>query len=182
MKMTSITKFACMALFSLATATSAHEKISSPKNAAAIPVLDKSSRDTKSSTQSSAQSSTQTAVIAVVEKFHLAINTADSALAKVVLAPNVMIFEQGHRESSRDEYLGHHFKEDAAFAKAVPSVTKSQAVRAMGEMAFVMTESITDGVYKDKPVKGASVATYILARQDEQWRIVHIHWSSRKRS
>ena len=174
MKITAIAQFACLAIFSLATTVMAHEKTLPLKHATTTAVLDKSIRNE--------QSSTQIAVIAVVEKFHTSIKTTDSALAEVVLAPNVMIFEQGHRESSRAEYLGHHFKEDAAFAKVVPSVTTSQVAHVLGDIAYVMTESTTDGVYKDKSVKGANVATYILARQDGQWRIVHIHWSSRKRS
>ncbi|MCA3001639.1 MAG: nuclear transport factor 2 family protein [Burkholderiales bacterium] len=138
--------------------------------------------DKKAVTTTQPLNKAETEVSAVVEQFHTAIKNADSKLVEQVVAANVQIFEQGHRESSRAEYLSHHFKADAAFAAVVTSKTTAQDIRLDGNMAVVMAESTTDGIYKDKPVKGANLSTYVLKRENGQWQIVHIHWSSRKRS
>jgi len=120
-------------------------------------------------------------VIAVVNQLREAIRSGDVALAERALAENVMIFEQGHVESSRAEYMGHHFKEDVAYAKLVPSKVVSVGTVIDAGMALVTATTTTDGLYKDKPVKSAGVETYVLRLRDDAWRIEHIHWSNRKR-
>ena len=129
-----------------------------------------------------AVSAERDAVIAVVNQLREAIRTGDAALAERSLAETVSIYEQGHVEASRAEYMGHHFKEDVAYAKLVPSKVVSVSVIVDGSMALVTATSTTDGVYKDKPVKSAGVETYVLRLLDGKWRIAHIHWSSRKRA
>jgi SnoaL-like domain len=158
---------ACWLSIGVATLAHAHEKPTADKTPA---------------TTTQTLNDIETEVSVVIEQFHTAIKNADSKLVEQVVAANVQIFEQGHRESSRAEYLSHHFKADAAFAAVVASKTIAQEVRIAGNMAFVMVESTTDGIYKEKPVKGANVSTYVLERTNMRWQIVHIHWSSRKRS
>ncbi len=114
------------------------------------------------------------------EKFHLAIANADRAAAASVLAADVQIFESGFVERSRDEYLTHHFEADAKFAKAVPRRVTRHSEQAAGNMALVLEETETNGSYEDKPVKLIGTETAVLRRDDGTWRIVHIHWSSRK--
>lgn len=121
-------------------------------------------------------------VLAVIAQFQNAINTGDTTLAERSMAENISIFEQGHAEQSRAEYLGHHFKEDVVFAKAVPSVVVSTQVKVDGNMALVTAFTTTDGTFKDKPIKNAGVSTYVLRLQEGRWQIEHIHWSSRKRT
>ncbi len=120
-------------------------------------------------------------VIAVVNQLREAIRTGNVASAEGALAESVTIYEQGHMEASRTEYMGHHFKEDVAYAKVVPSKVVSVNAQVEGAMAVVMATSSSEGVYKDKPVKSSSVETYVLRQRDGVWQIVHIHWSSRKR-
>ncbi len=120
-------------------------------------------------------------VTAVVNQLREAIRSGDVALAERVLAETVTIFEQGHVESSRAEYMGHHFKEDVAYAKLVPSKVVSVSTVIDAGMALVTATTTTDGLYKDKPVKSAGVETYVLRLRDGAWRIEHIHWSNRKR-
>ena len=120
-------------------------------------------------------------VLAVVNQLRDAIRTGDAALATLAMAETVSIYEQGHVESSRAEYLSHHFNEDVAFAKLVPSKVVDSTVIVEGRMALVTATTTTDGTYKDKPVKSAGVETYVLRLRDGNWRIEHAHWSSRKR-
>ncbi len=110
-----------------------------------------------------------------------AIRKGDAAAAERVLAPTVSIFEQGHIEASRAEYMGHHFKEDAAYAAVVPSSVVSSKVEVDGGVAIVTATTDSAGTYKDKPVKSTTVETYVLRLRGGAWQIEHIHWSSRKR-
>ena len=121
------------------------------------------------------------AVNQIVDKLRAAIATGNAMLAEEAMAENITIFEQGHAELSRAEYLGHHFKEDVIFANAVPSVVLSSQTKIEGKMALVTAFTTTDGMYKDKPIKNAGVETYVLRLQNGRWQIEHAHWSSRKR-
>ncbi len=120
-------------------------------------------------------------VMAVVGQLREAIKTGDSNLAERSMAENITIFEQGHAEKSRAEYMGHHFKEDVIFAKAVPSKVQSSQVQVNGAMALVTAYSTTDGTFKDRLIKNAGVETYVLRLRGDTWLIEHIHWSSSKR-
>ncbi len=156
--------------------------VCAPIAVAQVPGAPPTNASTKTVTATSAKVDTQVAeALAVVERFHDAIKSGDTALVERVLAPDVTIYEQGHREASRAEYLAHHFKEDVAFAKAIPSTIDARAARVSGDLAIVTSESSATGVYKDKPVKTANLSTYVLAKREGSWAIVHVHWSSRKR-
>ena len=115
-----------------------------------------------------------------VEQLHLAIAKADRAMAASILAPNVQIFESGFVERSRDEYLAHHFDADAKFAKSVARKVVRQTGQLAGDMALVMAETEASGTYEGQPIKLIGTETAVLRLEGGQWRIVHIHWSSRK--
>lgn len=111
--------------------------------------------------------------------FSAALAKGDAATATELLAPDVLIYESGGQESSRDEYTSHHMKGDMAFlAKAQVQVIERRH-GAGGELAWVATRSRITGVHKDKPVDIYSTETLVLKRMSGGWRIVHIQWSSR---
>jgi len=116
----------------------------------------------------------------VWDKFHLAVANSDRAAATSVLAADVQIFESGFVERSRDEYLTHHFEADAKFAKAVTRKVIRHSEQTAGTMALVMEETETNGSYEGQPVKLIGTETAVFRLEGENWRIVHIHWSSRK--
>jgi hypothetical protein len=120
-------------------------------------------------------------VLDAVKTLRDAIRTGDAIAAERVLAPQVSIYEQGHVEASRAEYMGHHFKEDAAYAKLVASTVVAAQAQVDGAVAVVTATSNSEGTYQDKPVKSTSVETYVLRLRQGTWQIEHIHWSSRKR-
>lgn len=115
----------------------------------------------------------------VVDRFHEALRRGDTAAALELLAPEVLIYEEGGAERSRTEYASHHLAADAAFAAAVPSTRSLRTGRAVGDMAWVATESRTTGRYRDRAVDRLSAETMVLRRERGRWRIVHVHWSSR---
>ena len=116
----------------------------------------------------------------VWDGFHAAIVNADHSGAAAALAPDVQIFESGFVERSRDEYLSHHFDEDAKFAKTTTRKVLKHGEQLAGSMALIMQETETGGSYEGKPIKLIGTETAVLRLTGGNWQIAHIHWSSRK--
>ena len=117
-------------------------------------------------------------VLAVVEEFSSALKAGDLKRAAVLLSEDVLILESGGAERSREEYVGHHAAEDAAFLKNARIEIKRRAVHVVGTIAWVGTESELRTTRDGAPLTLLSTETTVLARTDGAWRIVHIHWSS----
>ena len=116
---------------------------------------------------------------AAVEAFEAAIVKGDEATAKTLLAPDVLIYETGGQESSREEYASHHMKGDMAFLAGSKREVLSRAEGGDGQHAWVSTRSRITGRHKDQPVDIFSTESMVLKYTPAGWRIVHIHWSSR---
>ncbi len=114
-----------------------------------------------------------------VDAFHAALKAGDTAGALTFLAPDVMIFEEGGAERSRDEYASHHLGSDAAFAAATEVTVARRSGRADGDIAWITTEGRTTGQFNGRAVDRLTVETMVLKRHADGWRVHHIHWSSR---
>ena len=117
---------------------------------------------------------------ATVTAFHKALEQGDRDAALVLLSDNVRIFEQGWVEQSRAEYASHHLDSDIGYAKAVKSEVSNVEVSIDGALAVVMSQSTSKGTYDGKPVDSVGLETMVLRKTGDAWKIVHIHWSSRK--
>ncbi len=117
---------------------------------------------------------------AVVDAFGAALKTGDAAALERLLAPDVFIAESGGVERSFAEYAGHHMPADIAFSKAVSTTVKDRRVFENGSLATVVSEAVSKGTYRDKPIHSRLMETMTLQKTGEEWRIVHIHWSSAK--
>jgi ketosteroid isomerase-like protein len=122
-----------------------------------------------------------TDVARTVERFHDALARGDSAGALALLAPDATILESGGTESVAD-YRAHHLPADIEFARAVKSVRASARVTVRGDVAWVTATSSTQGTFQGRPVNSVGVELMVLTRAPDGWRIVAIHWSSRRRS
>ena len=118
---------------------------------------------------------------AAVESFHAALSNADREGVLSWLDPEVIIFESGGAEMSRDEYASHHLESDMAFVGATKTDVLDRQEQSEGELAWVLTRSHTTGTFRDRPVDIDGVETIVLRRREGRWRIVHIHWSSQAR-
>lgn len=116
----------------------------------------------------------------VWDGFHAAVVKADRAAAASALANDVQIYESGFVERSRDEYMSHHFDEDAKFAATVARKVLKHEEKIAESMALIMEETETSGSYEGKRVKLVGTETAVLRLNAGSWQIVHIHWSSRK--
>jgi uncharacterized protein (TIGR02246 family) len=117
--------------------------------------------------------------VAVVEQFSKALQAADFKRVGELLAEDVLILESGGAERSREEYLGHHAISDANFLKGVHVQVKQRVARIEGPLAWVGTESELHTTKDGKALTLLSTETMVLKKTGSDWRIAHIHWSSR---
>lgn len=117
--------------------------------------------------------------VAVVERFFTALANDDSKAASALLDPEVLIYESGNVERSRQEYASHHLASDAKFLKTVKHRLLSRSGGAASDWAWVATETDFSGTADQKPVNMIGTETMVLRKRPEGWRIMHIHWSNR---
>jgi ketosteroid isomerase-like protein len=115
---------------------------------------------------------------AVVEAFQNALLAGDAKAAAERLAPDVLVYEFGALEASREEYAASHLPADikALAGATVQRLDQRQVVD--GDLALVTTRSRVSGAADGKPFDVFSTETVVLRRDGAGWRIAHIHWSS----
>jgi ketosteroid isomerase-like protein len=125
------------------------------------------------------QAAQSSAARATVEAFEAALVKGDAAAASALLASDVLVYESGGQESSREEYAGHHMKGDMAFLAGSKREVLSRAEGGNAQQAWVSTRSRLTGRHGGKEIDVFSTETMVLDNTAQGWRIVHIHWSSR---
>jgi ketosteroid isomerase-like protein len=121
-----------------------------------------------------------TAIVATIDRFHTALETADSAAVKRLLSDDVTVLESGSLET-RAEYLRHHLGADIEFAQAIHSVRKLVSVTRSGNTAWVVSTSTTQGSFKGRAINSDGAELMVLTRRKTGWQIRAIHWSSARR-
>lgn len=118
--------------------------------------------------------------VATVERFATALSAGDLSKVGAELDPGVIILESGGVERSRDEYLGGHAKSDATFLKSAMTTLKRRTAQATGDLAWVASESEIHAMKGAEMLMIESTETMVLRKFGKAWKIVHIHWSSRR--
>src|SRR5947199_6485761 len=90
---------------------------------------------------------TKDAPAAVVRSFHEALASGNRDRVLAVLDPEVVIFEQGGAEMSREEYASHHLGEDIEFSRSTRRKVLDQRSGARAGSAWVLTISETSGSF-----------------------------------
>jgi ketosteroid isomerase-like protein len=112
-----------------------------------------------------------------VKTFHTALQQGNAAVARSSLADNVLIIEGSGVERSADEYAGHHMLSDMKFLAAVKGEVIEHHTVVQGDVAYSVSRTKMLGEYKGKVIDYTSKETLVLVKNDQGWRIVHIHWS-----
>ncbi len=120
------------------------------------------------------------AVAATASRFHRALSAGDTAVVKLLLAPDLMVLEAGEVET-RKEYLANHLAADVEFAKAVPSRTTVRSYTRVGDSAWLVSTSTARGKFRGRDVNSVGAELMILSRTTGGWQIRSIHWSSARR-
>jgi mono/diheme cytochrome c family protein len=114
---------------------------------------------------------------AAVDHFLLALASGDAAEAQRLLAPDLVVYESGHAETSRDAYVTQHMKGDMKFLASAKTDPLSRTSHGDDDIAWV-TSSMRIRAPGAKPVDVVTTETMVLTRGPAGWRIRHIHWSS----
>lgn len=117
---------------------------------------------------------------ACVDRFYAALEAGDREGALAELAAEVVIFEQGGAELSREEYASHHLDADMSYMRATENKIVDRRIGGAADTAWVLTRFETTGTFEGEPVATRGTETMVLERHEKSWRIVHIHWSSRR--
>ncbi len=116
------------------------------------------------------------------QRLRLALSAGDTAVVENLLDPDVVIYESGGVETGFAEYAAHHLEADMGFLAHMQHETLDQQTRVFGDQALFWGHSRIRGEYKGKQMDLLSNETLLMHRVDGQWRIRHIHWSSRNAS
>ena len=118
--------------------------------------------------------------VATVERYHDVLRSGDKAAAVSMLDERAIVLEGGGIET-RQAYIEHHLAADMTFAKAVLSPSRVESVMVRGDMAWVASSSRSTGSFNGRAIDSDGAELMVLSRSGAGWRIVAIHWSSRRR-
>lgn len=122
------------------------------------------------------------AAVDAAARFGHALESGDRVAVLDCLAPEVVIFEHGGAELSREEYVSHHLDGDLAYLASIDVRVVDRKVLGGADRAIVLTRTESSGQFDGKPVASRGTETLVLERRGERWLIVHIHWSSGRSS
>ena len=127
-----------------------------------------------------AADSDNTEVKAVIQKFQEAVERHDVAAVGALVAPDIVVLENGHRNEGwadfRDNHLVPEFKEPAE-----PSKWEFVRVVAGSDMAWGYTRETIDVTGKDGKHTGYLVwSAYVLQKSGPIWKVVLLNWSVRR--
>lgn len=128
------------------------------------------------------QSNDQEAVKSVLKKYNDATQKMDLSNTIELFATNSQIFESGGSEGSYEHYLEHHLApEFEEFKSFTISGYKVETI-VEGSIAYAIeTYNYTIVIAKDnKEFKRKCVSTSVLKKENNVWKIVLSHNSSRK--
>ncbi|MBX7249369.1 MAG: nuclear transport factor 2 family protein [Caulobacteraceae bacterium] len=115
-----------------------------------------------------------------VEAFHAALAAGRMDEAAGYLSDDLVVYEEGHVEASKAEYVRTHLPQDVAYLRGVTETATASRVVVRGESAWVLRQATASGTFHGQPVNRVSSETVVLEQGPTGWRIVHIHWSSHK--
>lgn len=121
---------------------------------------------------------TESEVAGVVAAFKAALAEGDSAAALGHLHPELVVFEGGHAETLA-EYRAGHLAADMEFAGAVEFETTDSDVQLHPYTALWTSAYDVKGTFRGRPIDAHGVETMVLVPVGDDWKIRHIHWSSR---
>lgn len=116
----------------------------------------------------------------VIQQFQQALERRDVAAIEALVSPDVVVFENGHRNQGwadfRDNHLIPEFKEPTA-----PSKWEFVKVVTSSEMAWGYTKQTIDVTGKNGKHVGYLVwSAYVLQKTGSTWKVVLLDWSVKR--
>lgn len=130
---------------------------------------------------SASTSADESAVRAILPRYKSAIERLDATGTEALFTEDSAVFETGGVEGTYKEYLAHHLGPELAAFRAFAFSDYTVAVRVEGDLALA-TETYN---YRIEPKTGEiamrrGVATSVLTRTVDGWKILIMHNSARK--
>ena len=118
----------------------------------------------------------------VLTKYKDALENLDVTGTDVLFIANSQIIESGKVEGTYQDYLAHHIGPELGDFKSFQFENYKVEVTIAGDYAFaVETYNYNIVLKKDNTeIKRRGVASSFLKKEDNDWKIVHMHNSSRK--
>lgn len=114
-----------------------------------------------------------------VEQFEAGLKQRDLARIEAVVAPDMVAFENGHRNDTWADFRDHHLVPEMK-EPAPPSQTELVRVSATAEMGWAYTRTtMTLTRRSGEKVEGVLWSVYVLEKRGGEWKIVVLDWSMR---
>jgi len=114
-----------------------------------------------------------------VDAFHAALRNKDTAAALSLLDRGLVVFEFGAVDPTVEAYALAHLPFDIDVAAATQWKLESRRVGGEGNERWVLSSYRVTGAQSDGTrIDQTTLETVILRRSGDQFRIVHLHWSS----
>lgn len=123
-----------------------------------------------------------TEVRAVIAAYDSAVSASDTARAVSLLHPELVVYEHGHVEGSRDAFAKDHLLADMEFMRNATMERGDRGVHVASgnDIAWTISPYELRGEYKGKKVHNAGTETLVLVRGEDGWKIRHAHYSGHK--
>jgi len=114
-----------------------------------------------------------------VDGFHAALKRKDTAGALSFLDRGLVVFEFGTADPTVESYALQHLPFDIDMAVASTWALQTRRVGGEGAERWVLSTYRVTGTRADgKPIDQTTLETAIVRRTGDQFRIVHLHWST----
>ena len=121
----------------------------------------------------------------VAAAYLAAIEARDLDAAGVLFAPEATIFETGGVEGTWRHYRDHHLgpEVDGIAMFTIDSKEDPEVTASRDETLAVVTWPIeyTISLKDQRTIDSRGTVTFVLTRDEEIYRIRHLHWSSRRK-
>jgi ketosteroid isomerase-like protein len=114
-----------------------------------------------------------------VDGFHAALKRKDTAGALSFLDRGLVVFEFGAADPTVESYALQHLPFDIDMAVASTWALQTRRVGGEGAERWILSTYRVTGTRADgKPIEQTTLETAIVRRTGDQFRIVHLHWST----
>lgn len=109
--------------------------------------------------------------------FRNAMATGEIATVLGLLSPEVLVYDAGREDRSREAYAAHNLKRDMARIGTFYAEVLNQVSSERGDAAWVTTRTRYLSTATERPVQFVGTETLVLLRLGGGWQIVHVHRS-----
>ena len=115
-----------------------------------------------------------------LEAYRSGIKSLDDTNMPRLFTDNALVFENGKAEGSFSNYLAHHLSPELKEFQSFTFDNETIDISVIGETAIASETYTYTIVLKDgRIIERQGVATAVLVKRDESWKIAQYHSSSR---